>query len=96
MVRSESLNNALLSEVDSLSFRFRNIKHCLKMTSNNRFKERLINENFLIYDRIYEISKVAELLNKRSNEKISFSALLLEKSRRVLKEIKSVGYLFFL
>ncbi len=66
------------------------------MTSNNRFKERLINENFLIYDRIYEISKVAELLNKRSNEKISFSALLLEKSRRVLKEIKSVGYLFFL
>ena len=65
------------------------------MTTNNRFKERLINENFLIYERINEISKVAELLNKRTSEKISLSALLLEKSRRVLKEIKSVDFLFF-
>ncbi len=93
---SESIINNLLIEVDSLTCRLRSIKLSFQTTSNDRLKERLIYENKSIFERINDINKTALYLNKNREEKISFSSLLLEKSRRTLKEISSESNLFFI
>ena len=96
MMESQSLTNNLLMEVDVLSNRLRNIKQSFKITSNTALKERLFSENKNIFERINEISKIAELLNKKTNEKINFSNLLVEITKRSLNENKFEGNLFFL
>mgnify|MGYP001157344796 FL=1 len=96
MKLSESIVNDLLREVDSLTYRIRVINQCLGTASNIRLKARLINENNTIYKRISEINEVSELLNENSSDKISFSALLKEKSMRSLNELKTGRNLFFL
>ena len=48
-----------------------------------------------IFKRLNEISKIAELLNKKNNEKINFSNLLVEITKRALKENKFESNLFF-
>ena len=93
---SESIINNLLMEVDSLTFRLRSIKLSFNTTSNSRLKERFIYENKAIFERVNDINKIAKYLNKDVTEKISFSSLLLEKSKRTLKEIKTESNLFFL
>ena len=93
---SESIINNLLIEVDSLTCRLRSIKLSFKTTSNDRLKERLIYENKSIFERVNDINKTALYLNRSGNEKISFSSLLLEKSRRTLKEISKESNLFFI
>ena len=93
---SESIVNNLLNEVDSLTYRVRVIKQCYKTTSNKRLIERLINENKKIFERIMNINKVSKIIMKRSNEKITLSALLEERSRRSLNEIKTENRLFLL
>ena len=93
---SESIINNLLIEVDSLTCRVRSIKLSFQTTSNDRLKERLIYENKSIFERINDINKTALYLNRSGNEKISFSSLLLEKSRRTLKEISKESNLFFI
>ena len=93
---SESIINNLLIEVDSLTCRLRSIKLSFQTTSNDRLKERLIYENKSIFERINDINKTALYLNRSGNEKISFSSLLLEKSRRTLKEISKESNLFFI
>ncbi len=93
---SESIINNLLMEVDSLTFRLRSIKLSFNTTSNSRLKERFIYENKAIFERVNDINKTAKYLNKNVTEKISFSSLLLEKSNRTLKEIKTESNLFFL
>ena len=93
---SESIINNFLNEIDTLTYRLRNIKQCFKSSSNIRLKERLIFENSNISDRVREIYKVAQLLNKRISHNISFSALLLEKSKRALKESENESNLFLL
>ena len=95
MKESQSITNNLLIEVDVLSNRLRNIKQSFKTTYNERLKERLFLENKNIYKRINEISKIAELLNKNSNEKIKFSNLLVETTKRTLFENKFESNLFF-
>ena len=92
---SESIINNLLMEVDSLTYRLRSIKLSFKTTSNNRLKERFIIENKEIFERLNDINKTAFYLNKSGKEKVSFSSLLLEKSNRTLKEIKTERNLFF-
>ena len=82
-------------EVDVLSIRLRNIKQSFKTTNNERLKERLFYENKNIFKRVNEIHKIAELLNKRNNEKINFSNLLIEKTKRTLNENKYESNLFF-
>ena len=77
MKESQSLTNNLLMEVDFLSNRLRNIKQSYKTTENKALKERLFTENKIIFKRVNEIYKIAELLNK-NNEKINFSNLLFE------------------
>ncbi len=96
MKESQSITNNLLREVDSLSIRLRNIKQSFKATHNKGLKERLFSENKIIFKRVHEILKIAELLNKTTNEKINFSNLLIEKSRRTLNENKFESNLFFL
>ena len=96
MKESESLTNNLLMEVDVLSNRLRNIKQSFKTTHNKALKERLFSENKNIFKRVNEISKIAELLNKKSNEKINFSNLLVEITKRTLNENKFESKLFFL
>ena len=83
-------------EVDVLSNRLRNIKQSYKTTENKSLKERLFSENKNIFKRVSEIYKIAELLNKKSNEKINFSNLLVEITKRTLNENKFESNLFFL
>ena len=83
-------------EVDVLSNRLRNIKQSFKTTQNKALKERLFSENKNIFNRVIEISKIAELLNKKNNEKINFSNLLVEITKRTLNENKFESNLFFL
>ena len=96
MNESQSLTNNLLMEVDVLSNRLRNIKQSFKTTSNRALKERLFSENKNISKRVKEIYKIAELLNKKNNEKINFSKLLVEITKRTLNENKFESNLFFL
>ena len=83
-------------EVDVLSNRLRNIKQSFKTTNNKALKERLFSENKNIFKRVNEISKIDELLNKKSYEKINFSNLLFEITKRTLNENKFESNLFFL
>ena len=96
MKESQSLTNNLLMEVDVLSTRLRNIRQSFKSTQNKALKERLFCENRNIFNRVIEISKIAKLLNKKNNEKINFSNLLVEITKRTLNENKSESNLFFL
>ena len=96
MKESQSLTSNLLMEVDVLSYRLRNIKQSYKTTCNKALKERLFSENKNIFKRVYEIYKIAELLNKKNYEKINFSNLLVEKTKRTLNENKFESNLFFL
>ena len=95
MKESESLTNNLLMEVDVLSNRLRNIKQSYKITENKALKVRLFTENKNIFKRVNEIYKIAKLLNKK-NEKINFSNLLFEITKRTLNENKFESNLFFL
>ena len=95
MKESQSITNNLLMEVDVLSIRLRNIKQSFKTTNNERLKERLFYENKNIFKRVNEIYKIAELLYKTNNEKINFSNLLIEKTKRTLNENKYESNLFF-
>ena len=83
-------------EVDVLSNRLRNIKQSFKTTDNKALKERLFSENKNIFRRVNEIHKIAELINKKNNEKINFSNLLVEITKRTLNENKFESNLFFL
>ena len=83
-------------EVDTLTYRLRNIKQSFKTTCNRGLKERLYLENKRILDRVIEIYEIAKLLNKNNNERINFSYLLKEKTKRTLDENKFESYLFFL
>ena len=82
-------------EVDFLSNRLRNIKQSYKTTENKAWKVRLFTEKNNIFKRVNEIHKIAELLNK-NNEKINFSNLLFEITKRTLNENKFESNLFFL
>ena len=95
MKESQSLTNNLLMEIEVLSNRLRNIKQSFKNTENEALKGRLFSENKNIFKRVHEIYKIAELLNK-NNEKINFSNLLLEITKRTLNENKFESNLFFL
>ena len=95
MKESQSLTNNLLMEVDFLSNRLRNIKQSYKTTENKALKGRLFIENKNIFKRVKEIYKIAKLLNK-NNEKINFSNLLFEITKRTLNENKFESNLFFL
>ena len=95
MKESQSITNNLLIEIDVLANRIVNIKQSFKTTNNARLKERLFNENKNIFKRVNEIYKIAEILNKTNNEKINFASLLIEKTKRTLKENKYQSNLFF-
>jgi len=96
MKESQSITNNLLMEVEVLSNRLRNIKKSYKSTENKALKVRLFSENKNLFKRINEIYKIAELLNKNNPEKINFSNLLVEITKRTLNENKFESSLFFL
>ena len=96
MKESQSLTNNLLMEVDVLSNRLRNIKQSFKSTENKALKVRLFSENKNLFKRVNEIYKIAELLNNNKTEKINFSNLLVEITKRTLNENKFESNLFFL
>jgi len=96
MKESQSLTNNLLMEVEVLSNRIKIIRQSYKSTDNKVLKERLFAENKNIFKRVNEIYKIAELLNKKNNEKINFSNLLVEITKRTLNEEKFESNLFFL
>jgi len=96
MKESQSITNNLLMEVDVLTNRLRNIRQSFKTTNNKALKVRLFSENKNIFKRVKEIYKIAELLNKKNNEKINFSKLLVEITKRTLNENKFESNLYFL
>ena len=96
MKESQSLTNNLLMEVEVLSNRLRNIKQSYKSTENKALRARLFSENKNLFKRVYEIYKIAELLNKNNTENINFSNLLVEITKRTLNENKFESNLFFL
>ena len=96
MHESHSLTNNLLMEIDLLSNRLRNIKQSFKTTRNEVLKGGLISENKNIFKRVDEISKIADFLNTKNNEKINFTTLLVELTKRTLNENKFESNLFFL
>ena len=96
MKESQSLTNNLLMEVEVLSNRLRNIKQSYKSTENKALKVRLFSENKNLFKRVNEIYKIAKLLNKNNTEKINFSNLLVEITKRTLNENKFESNLFFL
>ena len=93
---SECILNNLLLEIESLSSRLKNIQQTYLNISNDGLRERLIIENHTIFERVYEISSIATKLDKRTNEEISFSSLLVEKCKRTISEMKRIKYLFFI
>ena len=95
MKESQSITNSLLIEVDVLTNRLRNIRQSFKITNNRSLKERFFSEKENIFKRINEIYKIANLLNKKTNEKINFSNLLVEITKRTLNENKFESNLFF-
>ena len=96
MNKSESIINNLLREVDALSYRITNIHQAFLNTSHLGLRERLLNENINISQRLNEIFSIAKVLKDRNDEHISFSSLLIEKCERAIAK-KSIGKnLFFL
>ena len=96
MKESQSITNNLLMEVDVLTNRLKNIRQSFKTTHNETLKERLFTENKTIFKRVNEIYKIAELLDKKNNEKFNFSKLLIEITKRALNDNKYESNLFFL
>ena len=74
------------SEILSNPIKLQKIKH---------WGEDYFAENKNIFKRVNEIHKIAELLNK-NNEKMNFSNLLFEITKRTLNENKFESNLFFL
>ena len=83
-------------EVDSLSNRINNIKHCYNNTAHDGLRERLFYENKDISQRLKEIYLIAGFLKNRTIEKVSFTSLLLEMSERTIAQTKIQRNLFFL
>ena len=86
MEESQSITNTLLIEIDVLTNRIRNIRESLKTIQNKGLKARLYYENKNIFERVNEIYRIAEFLSKTNSEKINFSNLLIEKTKRTLIE----------
>ena len=99
VTRVEPINSPILSWV-SLKGSSHHWPHLLpkRFTSidNKALKKRLFTENKNIFKRVNEISKIAALLNERTNDKINFSNLLFEITKRTLNENKFESNLFFL
>ena len=83
-------------EVDSLSFRLKNIKHAYRNTLHCGLRERLLCENKINFLRLKEIYSIAKELKNRNKENISFSSLLIEKCERSITQSKLGENLFFL
>ena len=96
MYLSESITSNLLIEVDSLSNRIKNIKCCYNNTAHDGLRERLFFENKNICQRLKEIYSIAKFLKNRTIEKINFTSLLLEKSKRTIAQTRREKNLFFL
>ena len=95
MYKSESIISNLLIEIDSLSNRVSNIKQAYINTTHNGLRKRLFYENKKIYQRLKEIDSIAKVLRNRTFDKISFTSLLLEKSKRTINQTKMERNLFF-
>ena len=83
-------------EIDSLSYRIKNIYQAYYNTSNIGLRERLIYENKSISQRLSEILLIAKLLKNRNSNDISFSSLLVEKCERTIAQDSIEKNLFFL
>ena len=83
-------------EIDLLSNRIVDIKKAYFNTAHDGLRKRLIYENKNIYQRLNEIYSIAKVLRNRTIEKISFSSLLLEKSKRTINQTRMEKNLFFL
>jgi|GEM_PF-4174117 len=73
--------------------RFPNVYVAEGVTTDQNYRYRLVKN---IFRRVNEIYKIAELLSKNNTEKINFSNLLVEITKRTLNENKFESNLFFL
>ena len=96
MKNSECIINNLTEEIESLSYRLKNIQQTYLNTSHIGLRERLIIENLTILERVHEISSIAKSLENRKQEEISFSSLLVEICKRTIADMKIKRNLFFI
>ena len=96
MKNSECIINNLTEEIESLSYRLKNIQQTYLNTSHIGLRERLIIENLTILERVHEISSIAKSLENRTQEEISFSSLLVEICKRTIADMKIKRNLFFI
>ena len=96
MYISESLTSNILIEVESLRIRNANIKQSYSNTTHQGLRVRLFHENKSIFQRLNEIYSIAKFLRNRTIEKINFTSLLLEKSKRTIAQTRIEKNLFFL
>ena len=93
---SHSENNhecgVLLSQIDSQKMDDDAFKYFTRIVEQSK----IIFQNKTIYKRVNEIYEIANLLNKRNHQKLNFSKLLVEISKRILNENKFESNLFFL
>ena len=83
-------------EVDSLSYRLTNIHQAYFNTSHLGLRDRLFYEKKNISQRLNEILSIAKVLSNSTNEKISFTMLLIEKCERTIAKTRMEKNLFFL
>ena len=81
---SVSIAEDLFRELEFITSRLINISQNFNQISDLNLKERLNKEYIFLQSRIKQISKIAEIILEKSNNKFSFSAILLEKSSRSL------------
>ena len=67
-----------------LTYRLKNIKYAYLNSFNYKLRERLVFETNSISERVTEINKIGELLNKGKNDEMNFSCLLIENCKRAL------------
>ena len=83
---SESLVTNLLKEIEFIDIRTKNIKNTLAVTKNNNLKFRLKKEYIFLLNKLEKIQNISIDIFKSSQDKITLSALLLEKGNRIKSE----------
>ena len=84
---SESIVENLLIEIEMINGRIKKLVMNYNQTVNIDLRKRLVEEYKDLSDRLKEINKTSNTLNKFTSNKISLSSLLLVQSNKSLKQV---------
>ena len=95
MKRSVSISEDLSIELEFINSRLKHISNNFNHICSFNLKDRLNKEYKFLQNRIIQIGNIAEILLEKSNENISYGAILLESSKRSLRFSFNNKKLFF-